>query len=345
MNKPLDPVSLLLFTLLIIWTTSKLIHDAPLAFLKTSHGLLSHFKLPHLVFVPGVPQFPLGPCKSEDQLLSLISPFITPHKLTLLYHPNFVVSDGHLDVECKSFVQIDDDKGYSEPLQHTAPLQHIASRITHYLWPIIRSINQIGVDSSLVVCFGAQVRNLCSSSLFFFFITLRFHVEFADSTQCYSQEIHWHQFTSPVKTLMYKEEFSRGKQFFMVNLFMKNWIDLSSGKIILLTLQERAQTLDINIHGPNIKLSLLGTSMYCIAQKLKKIKLDLKSWSECTFGNFKQKLEKNANKLLRVEQKLVAQPNSTCLNNWHYRLIKQREKNTFVQLKILGKTRSKGFAS
>ncbi|KAJ8445044.1 hypothetical protein Cgig2_022564 [Carnegiea gigantea] len=58
---------------------------------------------------------------------------------------------GHLDVECKSSIQIGDDKGYSEPLQHAAP------RITYYLWAIIRSINQIGVDSSFAVCFGAQV--------------------------------------------------------------------------------------------------------------------------------------------------------------------------------------------
>jgi len=56
------------------------------------------------------------------------------------------------------------------------------------------------------------------------------------------------------------------------------------------------------------------------------VKLDLKTWSKSTFGNLKQKFERNADKLLYVEQKLVAQPNSVCLNNWHYRLLKQREK-------------------
>ncbi|KAJ8448425.1 LOW QUALITY PROTEIN: hypothetical protein Cgig2_022053 [Carnegiea gigantea] len=40
--------------------------------------------------------------------------------------------------------------------------------------------------------------------------------------------------------------------------------------------------------------------------KLKKVKLELKSWSKSTFGNFKHKLQRNANKLLHVEQKLVA---------------------------------------
>ena len=62
-------------------------------------------------------------------------------------------------------------------------------------------------------------------------------------------------------------------------------------------------------------MSLPGTLMYRITQKLKKVKLDLKMWSKSTFGNFKQKLERNAEKLLHVEQKLVAQPNSVHLNN------------------------------
>ena len=66
-----------------------------------------------------------------------------------------------------------------------------------------------------------------------------------------------------------------------------------------------------------------------MAQKLenkKKIKLDLKSWSKNTLANFKNKLERNADKLLYVETKLVQNPNSARLNNWHLRLIKQREK-------------------
>ncbi|KAJ8421998.1 hypothetical protein Cgig2_005508 [Carnegiea gigantea] len=67
----------------------------------------------------------------------------------------------------------------------------------------------------------------------------------------------------------------------------------------------------------NGQFSLPGTPMYCITQKLKKIKLDLKTWSKSTFGNFRHKLERNAAKLLHAEQKLVTQPNRPRLNNWH----------------------------
>jgi len=84
-------------------------------------------------------------------------------------------------------------------------------------------------------------------------------------------------------------------------------------------------------------MSLSSTSMYCIANKLKRIKLDLKFWSKHTFGNFKQKLEKNTDKLLSIEQKLVSQPNNARLNNWHFRLIKQREKMHFFNQKNWGK--------
>jgi len=66
-----------------------------------------------------------------------------------------------------------------------------------------------------------------------------------------------------------------------------------------------------------------GTSMYQLVQKLKKTKLDLKSWSKRTFG---YKLERNTEQLLHVETKLVHKPNSAQLNNWHYRLVKQWEK-------------------
>jgi len=66
-----------------------------------------------------------------------------------------------------------------------------------------------------------------------------------------------------------------------------------------------------------------GTSMYQLVQKLeKKAKLNLKLWSKRTFGNFKHKLERNTEQLLHVEAKLVHEPNSARLNNWHYRLIK-----------------------
>jgi len=51
-----------------------------------------------------------------------------------------------------------------------------------------------------------------------------------------------------------------------------------------------------------------GTPMYRIVHKLKKIKLDLKTWSKRTFGNFRSKLEKNSEKLLEVENKLILRP-------------------------------------
>jgi len=54
--------------------------------------------------------------------------------------------------------------------------------------------------------------------------------------------------------------------------------------------------------------------MYRVTHKLKKIKLDPKSWSKNTFGNLKNKVERNTDKLLQVESKLVQNPNSTRLN-------------------------------
>jgi len=82
---------------------------------------------------------------------------------------------------------------------------------------------------------------------------------------------------------MYKEEFHVEKKFFIANLFLKNWTELSSGKIvsessliflwsmalslvhtilmsiliqILLILLEKAHNSNINIHGPNIKICI-----------------------------------------------------------------------------------------
>jgi len=76
----------------------------------------------------------------------------------------------------------------------------------------------------------------------------------------------------------------------------------------------------------NWKIQVRGTPMYKFSQKLKKIKLDLKTWSKRMFGNFRSKLERNGEKLLHVKQKLALQPHSARLDNWHYRLLKQREK-------------------
>ena len=40
---------------------------------------------------------------------------------------------------------------------------------------------------------------------------------------------------------------------------------------------------------------------------------------------------------MEVEQKLAQQPHNARLNNWHYRLIKQREKMHFFNQKYWGK--------
>jgi len=55
------------------------------------------------------------------------------------------------------------------------------------------------------------------------------------------------------------------------------------------------------------------------------------------FGNFRNKLERNAEKLLEVEHKLTLQPHSARLHNWHYRLIEQREKMHLFNQKYWGK--------
>ena len=77
--------------------------------------------------------------------------------------------------------------------------------------------------------------------------------------------------------------------------------------------------------------------MYWVANKLKKLKLDLKSWSKGTFGDFKHKLERNAKKPLQVKGKLISQPNNARLNNWHYQLVKHHEKLHLLNQKYWGK--------
>ena len=91
----------------------------------------------------------------------------------------------------------------------------------------------------------------------------------------------------------------------------------------------------------NWNAQILGTPMFRLVQKLKRLKLNLKSWSKRTFGNFKHKLERNAESLLRIEQRLVLQPHSARLNNWHFRLVKQREKMHLFNQKYWGKLHRK----
>ena len=44
------------------------------------------------------------------------------------------------------------------------------------------------------------------------------------------------------------------------------------------------------------------------------------------FANFRKQIEKNTNKLQLVESKLIGHPHSLRLNDWHFQLLKQREK-------------------
>jgi len=99
-----------------------------------------------------------------------------------------------------------------------------------------------------------------------------------------------------------------------------------------------AQYQDVHIVVKrNWKHIINGTPMYRVASKFKKLKLDLKVWSKSTFGNFKNKLERNGQQLLVVKGKLISQPNNARLNNWHYRLIKHREKMHLFNQKYWGK--------
>jgi len=66
--------------------------------------------------------------------------------------------------------------------------------------------------------------------------------------------------------------------------------------------------------------------MFRFAERIKAIKKNLKQWSATKFTNYRVQIEKNTAKLQYVETKLLESPNSHRLNNWHFRLIKQREK-------------------
>ena len=99
----------------------------------------------------------------------------------------------------------------------------------------------------------------------------------------------------------------------------------------------RPQYKDVHIAVKrNWKHITNGTTM-CRVARTDEAQLNLKVWSRSMFGNFKNKLEGNAQQLLRVEGKLISQPNNARLNNWHYRLIKQRKKMYLFNQKYWGK--------
>ncbi|KAJ8440341.1 hypothetical protein Cgig2_012777 [Carnegiea gigantea] len=69
-----------------------------------------------------------------------------------------------------------------------------------------------------------------------------------------------------------------------------------------------------------------GSLMFCLAQCLKAIKKDLKRWNSIKFANYGVQIKKNMTQLHYVENKLLESLDNHRLNNWHVRLIKQREK-------------------
>jgi len=71
---------------------------------------------------------------------------------------------------------------------------------------------------------------------------------------------------------------------------------------------------------------VIGAPMFRLTRKLRSIKRELKTWSMTKFANFRKQIEKNTNKLQLVESKLIGHPHSLRLNDWHFQLLKQREK-------------------
>ena len=86
-----------------------------------------------------------------------------------------------------------------------------------------------------------------------------------------------------------------------------------------------------------------GTPMFQITRKLHSIKSELKVWSLHRFGNFRQQISKNSEKIQFVESQLLDNPNSPRLNNWHFRLIKQREKLFLFNKRYWGKLARKSW--
>jgi len=69
-----------------------------------------------------------------------------------------------------------------------------------------------------------------------------------------------------------------------------------------------------------------GAPMFRFTRKLRRIKRELKIWSRSKFSAFRTQIEKNTSKLQFVESRIITNPQSPRLNDWHFRLLKQREK-------------------
>ena len=66
--------------------------------------------------------------------------------------------------------------------------------------------------------------------------------------------------------------------------------------------------------------------MFRFTWKLRIIKSALKNWSRAKLTHFRKQVEKNTTQLQLVESKIIIDPQSRRLNDWHLRLLKQREK-------------------
>ncbi|KAJ8441187.1 hypothetical protein Cgig2_024916 [Carnegiea gigantea] len=80
--------------------------------------------------------------------------------------------------------------------------------------------------------------------------------------------------------------------------------------------------------GTNFKYQRLNTKKHILLlRKIEKwgfeelLCIESQVLDKTTYGNFKHKLERNADILFYIEEKLVQSPNSARLNNCHYRLI------------------------
>ena len=69
-----------------------------------------------------------------------------------------------------------------------------------------------------------------------------------------------------------------------------------------------------------------GTPMFKFTSNLRRLKSTLKVWNRSKFSNYRTQMEKNTNQLHLVESKLLSNLYSRRLNDWHTRLLKQREK-------------------
>ena len=54
----------------------------------------------------------------------------------------------------------------------------------------------------------------------------------------------------------------------------------------------------------------VGTRMFCLYQKLKHVKQDIKDWKRIHFGNFRDKILTNEQKIAYVEERLLTCPTS-----------------------------------